>query len=131
VLCYDTTQPDGLKDLPKWLSDVRESAPAHARTIVVGCKTDLTGRRAISRAAGSEAVRALSEESSDPPLLWGECSAKRDRGVVRVLRRLTAVCWEPFLEHLRTEAEKEGRVAPPPPASTHAPVPGGGWCTVQ
>ena len=39
---YDVTQPETLEAVPKWIKDVRESAPENILICVCGNKIDLT-----------------------------------------------------------------------------------------
>ena len=47
LLAYDVTSSVSFSNLDSWMSSLRDGAPEHATVALVGCKSDLVGRRAV------------------------------------------------------------------------------------
>lgn len=51
---YDVTQPETLEQVPKWIKDVKDSAPENILICLCGNKIDLEHKRVISEKEGRE-----------------------------------------------------------------------------
>ncbi|KAG9129096.1 hypothetical protein Leryth_019825 [Lithospermum erythrorhizon] len=78
LLVYDITRRETFNHLAKWLEDAREHANANMTIMLIGNKTDLSHRRAVSTEEGEQFAK-------ENGLIFMEASAKTAQNVEEVI----------------------------------------------
>merc|ERR1719231_2078855 len=113
LLVYDITRRETFEHLARWLEEARANANANMVVFLIGNKSDLEARRAVSHAEGAAFAR-------DNGLVFMETSAKTAANVERVFIGTAAKIYDNILSgacDVKNESFgiRVGEYLPPPP----------------
>jgi len=95
LLVYDITNKESFDNIDKWIEDIKNSAPANCVIFLVGNKSDLADKRAVSFQEGKN-------KSEEYGLLFNEVSAKNGDNILLIFGNISEAIIEQF-EKSRSE----------------------------
>ncbi|XP_077536952.1 uncharacterized protein LOC144149273 [Haemaphysalis longicornis] len=84
IIVYDVTNKTSFDNINKWLEEIAEYAPGDVIKLLVGNKSDMTEKKAVSH----QSAQMFADELRIPVL---EASAKTGEGVEEVFKTITAL----------------------------------------